>query len=91
MLKGVDVVFGCVDNDGARLILNELAIAYNIPYFDVAVGIDAPDGEVVDVGGRVAVVLPGGPCLDCMGQIEADEAAYFLASPEEQIEQVKRG
>src|SRR5574341_956050 len=30
-LKQVDVIFGCVDNDGARLILNEIALAYNIP------------------------------------------------------------
>ena len=35
-LKGVDVIFGCVDNDGARVILNELSRAYCIPYFDLA-------------------------------------------------------
>lgn len=82
-LKGVDVLVGCVDNDGARLVLNELALAYNIPYFDLGVGIDAKDGHVDAAGGRVAAVLPGGPCLYCMGQIDGDEARYWLADDEQ--------
>jgi molybdopterin/thiamine biosynthesis adenylyltransferase len=82
-LKGVDVLFGCVDNDGARVVLNELALAYAIPYFDLGVGIDAERGRVEAAGGRLAVVLPGGPCLYCMNQIDADEARYWLATPEQ--------
>lgn len=82
-LKGVDVIFGCVDNDGARVVLNELALAYNIPYFDLGVGIDAEDGRVDGAGGRLAVVLPGGPCLYCMDQIDGDEARYWLASEDQ--------
>jgi len=91
VLKGVDIVFGCVDNDGARLVLNELALAYGIPYFDLAVGIDAEHGEVLVAGGRVAIVLPGGSCLYCMGQIDAAEARFFLSSAEEQATQRARG
>lgn len=90
-LKGVDVLFGCVDNDGARLILNEIALAYRIPYFDLAVGIDAEGGSVSGAGGRVAVVLPGGPCLNCMGEIDPDEARFCLSTPEQQAEQIARG
>ena len=90
-LKGVDMIFGCVDNDGARLVLNELALAYRIPYFDIGVGIDATDGVVSEAGGLVAAVLPGGPCLDCMGLIDRDEASYFLASPEERQFRRARG
>ncbi len=66
-LKGVDVIFGCVDNDGARLILNELALAYRIPYFDIGVGINASDGTVSEAGSQVDAVIPGGRCLNCMG------------------------
>jgi molybdopterin/thiamine biosynthesis adenylyltransferase len=84
-LKGVDVLFGCVDNDGARLILNELSLAYGIPYLDLGIGIDAEAGTVRGAGGRVAVVLPGGPCLLCMGEIDLEEAAYVLSSPEQQV------
>jgi molybdopterin/thiamine biosynthesis adenylyltransferase len=88
-LKGVDILFGCFDNDGARLILNELAVAYHIPYFDTGVGINAEDGTIENAGGRLAVVLPGGPCLSCMGEIDPDEAGYYLAS-DEQREFVRR-
>lgn len=90
-LKGVDALFGCVDNDGARLILNELALAYSIPYIDVAVGIEAESGLVESAGGRVATVLPGGPCLHCMNQIDVKEADFFLSSPEEQTQNLDRG
>jgi hypothetical protein len=85
------VLFGCVDNDGARVVLNELALAYSIPYFDLAVGIDADAGRVDVAGGRLAVVLPGGPCLYCMDQIDADEARYWLSIDEEREIMRRRG
>jgi molybdopterin/thiamine biosynthesis adenylyltransferase len=81
-LKGVDVLVGCVDNDGARLILNEIALAYRIPYFDVGVGIHVGPSGVEEIGATLAVVLPGGPCLNCMGLIDPIEARYFVTSPE---------
>ncbi len=89
-LKGVDVVFGCVDNDGARLILTEISRAYCIPYFDVAVGIEV-DTKVVSAGGRVAAVTPGGPCLQCMKEIDRREAYFFLSDRKEQQFQLERG
>lgn len=90
-LRCVDVIFGCVDNDGARLVLTELASAYRIPYIDVAVGIDASDQSVMNAGGRVFVALPDGPCLNCAGEIDSVEASYFLAPPEEQEDRRRRG
>jgi len=90
-LKGVDVIFGCVDNDGARLVLNELAVAYGIPYFDVGVGIEAHGHAVSDVGGRLAVVIPEGPCLLCMGTLDLKEAAYILSTPDQQRTHRERG
>lgn len=90
-LRGVDVLFGCVDNDGARLVMNEFALAYDLPYFDLAVGIDAEAGKVKVAGGRVAVVLPGGPCLLCMGELDIEEAGYYLASDAERAERRRRG
>jgi hypothetical protein len=90
-LKSVDLLFGCVDNDGARLVLTELASAYRIPYIDVAVGIEASDQTVVSAGARVFVSLPDGPCLHCAGEIDWAEASYFLAPLEEQEERRRRG
>lgn len=90
-LKNVDVIFGCVDNDGARLVMTELASAYRMPYIDVAVGIDTSDHGVVGAGGRVFVALPGGPCLHCAGEIDWREASYFLAPAGEREERRQRG
>ncbi|KAA3645715.1 MAG: ThiF family adenylyltransferase [Chloroflexi bacterium] len=90
-LKGVDILFGCIDNDGARQILNELAVSYRIPYFDVGVGIDASEGEVLAAGGYINVVLPDGPCLQCMNSIDQEEASYYLADETERQAQRERG
>jgi hypothetical protein len=90
-LKAVDVIFGCVDNDGARLVLNELAVSYGIPYFDLGVGIEAPEGRITEAGGQLAVVLPGGPCLLCMEMLDMKEAAYYLGTPEQRRVQRERG
>jgi molybdopterin/thiamine biosynthesis adenylyltransferase len=75
-LKQMDLIIGCVDNDGARLILSELAAAYLIPYLDVAVGVER--GDETRIGGRVAFYLPGGPCLACADDLDFEEAAEDL-------------
>ncbi len=90
-IKSCDVIFGCVDNDGARLVLNELALAYMIPYFDSAFGIHTEHSVIEEAGGRVVLVLPDEPCLLCCKDIDISEASYFLASPEEQLFREKRG
>ena len=90
-LRGADVIFGCVDNDGARLVLNELAVAYEVPYFDLGVGITTAPGGVTEAGGRVAVVANHGPCLNCMQELDMSEASYHLASEPEQRVALRRG
>jgi molybdopterin/thiamine biosynthesis adenylyltransferase len=82
-LSACDVVFGCVDTDSARLILNELANAYLIPYIDCGVGIDVEDGRIEDAGGRVIVWVPGRPCLLCAREIDTRIAAEELESAEQ--------
>lgn len=91
LMATADVVFGCADNDGARLILNQLAKGYNLPYFDLGSGIGVDDGEVRNVGGRIAYVDPEGPCLNCMDEIDRTEARFFLSSDEEQESDIDRG
>jgi len=82
-LKMADVIFGCVDNDGARLILNELSLAYLVPLIDCGVEIEAEGQQILQAGGRVNLVLPEGPCLACMEQIDLGEARITLSQPEE--------
>lgn len=74
-----DCVFGCLDNEGARLILNELCAAYAKPYFDLASDIAGP-GEF---GGRICAAIDGEGCLICRGILDTREAQEDLASPEE--------
>jgi len=90
-VKGADVLLSCVDNDGARLVLNEIALSYGIPLIDIAVGIEVENERLIAAGGRVAIFLPGGPCLHCMNQIDVTEANHFLLPLEEQEQNLARG
>lgn len=78
LLQGVDLILGCVDNDGARLILAELAASRLIPYLDLGVSVDVDDGVTRSLGGRVSFYLPGGACLACADEIDFAEAAEDL-------------
>lgn len=90
-LNDADIILGCLDNDGGRLVLNRMAKAYNLLYFDLATGIDAHGGVLGSAGGRVAVVSPDGPCLNCMGEIDRKEADYFLSSSSVKEQARRRG
>lgn len=39
-LLEVDLILGCVDDDGPRYRLNQLAVHAGIPYVDIATGVD---------------------------------------------------
>lgn len=79
-IKRVSCVFGCVDNDGARLVLNELCAAFEIPYFDIASDIENKTGLVY--GGRVFVNIDNSGCLYCCNLISPSQARADLMSPE---------
>ena len=59
-------------------------MAHGLPYIDAASGIESPDGRFEHAGGHIAVVLPGGPCYNCMGLLDHAEARYFLKPANEQ-------
>jgi hypothetical protein len=77
---GADYAFGCLDSEGARLVLNELCAAYARPYFDLAS--DIVPGEPLTYGGRVCVAWDGNGCLVCYGLLDVAEAQAELAGPE---------
>jgi len=83
LLKGADIIVGCVDTDSGRMILNELALAYMIPLIDCGAGIEVRDGHIIEIGGRVIVWMPGRPCLLCAKEFVPRIAAEELESPEE--------
>lgn len=91
LLATSDLIIGCVDNDGARLILSELASAHLVPYIDLGVSIERLRQGGIGVGGRVAFQLPSGPCLACADELDFTEAAEDLESEALRRIRVDRG
>lgn len=89
--ESADVLFGCVDTDSGRLILNELAVTHAIPYIDCGAGIFAPGGSIQGAGGQVIVWTPGRPCLLCCGEVDRAVAAEELESPEQRAFRRREG
>jgi molybdopterin/thiamine biosynthesis adenylyltransferase len=90
LLCVADLIVGCVDNDGARLVMSELAAAHLIPFLDIGVGIAHEDAEPV-IGGRIGFFVPGGPCLACADGLDFAEAAEDLESQGERVIRLNRG
>jgi molybdopterin-synthase adenylyltransferase len=90
-LSATDLIIGCVDNDGARLVLSELAAAYLIPYLDIGVGIEGSEFRTSAIGGRIAFHLPGEPCLACADEIDFAEAAEDLEPQALRALRIERG
>jgi len=76
-----DVIFGCLDNEGARLILVELCTAYGKPLFYLASDIEAEDRT--RYGGRVVSAFSGNGCPVCLGELDLQVAGEDLSSPDE--------
>lgn len=75
-IRTSDWVFGCLDDDGPRAVLNELCAAYDLPYIDLAA--DVPAEKVY--GGRVCVAIDGQGCLDCLGLLDKRDVRRYFES-----------
>jgi molybdopterin/thiamine biosynthesis adenylyltransferase len=75
------VIFGCMDRDGARLLLNEFACAYNRPYFDIATDTEK-QADRVTFGGRLMVRTGGDACVYCMDLLDATAVHRDLTPPD---------
>lgn len=90
-LAASTVLIGGVDNDGGRLILNELAVRYGIPLVDLGCDIQVEEDRV-SAGGQVRVVLPGqNACLVCCHGFDPSAAANDLADDAEKALRVRQG
>ena len=78
-VKAADCIFGCVDNEGARLALNELCSAYEKRYVDLAS--EVHPGRDPSYGGRVCVLWDEPGCIDCYDELDREEARRYLAGP----------
>ena len=84
LLRGCDVVIGCVDSFAARHELEIACRRYLIPYVDIGMDVNLVEGEPPRMAGQVILSMPGGPCLFCLGLLTedrlADEAARYGAA-----------
>ena len=89
-----DVIFGCVDTNLGRLLLNTLATHYVLPYFDVGVRLEATDGGgISQVFGCVGYLTPGQSSLRTRGRISMAAArgeGLKQSSPHVYQEEVRR-
>lgn len=69
LLKGCDIVLGCVDREEPRGTLNDLAYRFFVPVVDAGMGIDAKDGRITGGTARANIAGPSLPCLRCSGII----------------------
>jgi len=83
LLRECDVVFGCTDKQAPRGILVQLALRYHIPVFDLGVKIEAEEGIIRGIVGRVTTLMPGEACLFCRERISAEMIRLESLSPEE--------
>lgn len=84
LLRGCDVVIGCVDSFAARRELEIACRRYLIPYVDIGMDVNLVDGAPPRMAGQVILSLPGGPCMFCFGFLTderlAQEAAKYGAA-----------
>jgi molybdopterin-synthase adenylyltransferase len=78
-IAGVDVIFGCVDEDAPRLDLLRSASARALAYIDLASDI-TPEGEF---GGRIVFAKDGERCLSCLGELDQHALARAQMSEEQ--------
>lgn len=90
-MKEANIIFGAIDNDGARMIINGHAARYAIPYIDLGTEI-IPEGSSYEAVGQVQVFIPGKTaCLICTGAIDPSKAALDSMSKEDNAEYERAG
>jgi molybdopterin/thiamine biosynthesis adenylyltransferase len=90
-LRDCDVIFGCTDKELPRAILQQVALRYHIPVFDLGVLISSHESQIIGVHGRVTTLLPGEACLFCRGRISTENIRIETLSEADREIQVRDG
>lgn len=75
MIRGADVIFCCTDNLASRAVLNRISYQYLIPMIDIGMDLQYDEKQIDFIraaGGRMMLIQPDGPCLECMGLITGE-------------------
>jgi hypothetical protein len=89
LIRGCDVIFGCLDTYRDRSELEALARRYLIPYVDIGMDVHRV-GEEFAVTGQIILSMPGELCMRCLGflrdeLLEREAAKYGDAGGRPQI------
>ncbi|MBC8065592.1 MAG: ThiF family adenylyltransferase [Chlorobia bacterium] len=76
-----DVVFGCLDTEGARFILNELCVAYDLKLIDCATEV-LPEEPLI-YGGHVHILWDRPGCLYCLGLLDMNAVREDLETSDQ--------
>ena len=91
-LAGVDLIFGCTDDNAGRLVLSRLSSYYLVPVIDTGVLLSNDAWETLTgIDGRITVLSPGNACLLCRGRLDLARAAAEMKTPEERIRLADEG
>ena len=78
-LSTCDVIFGCVDSESGRMLMNQIATFYLIPYVDMGVSLDADGkGGVSYVGAQIDYLQPGKSSLMSRGSVHVEDVTAEL-------------
>lgn len=99
LARRCDYVFGGLDSDPARFVLNEVCQAFSIPYLDIATDVahrEEDDGGPLRFGGRMLYSSGGEMCVVCKEVLDPKAVRLGLSTEsqrreEEEIYGVPRG
>jgi hypothetical protein len=83
-VRGVDLVFGCLDGYAARQALEVFTRRYLLPLIDIGMDVHQDGSEPPSMSGQVILSMPGAPCMACIGFLNeitlAQEATKYGAA-----------
>jgi len=90
LLRGCDIVFGCLDTLKDRAELEVTCRRFLIPYIDIGLGVKSVINEAPRMAGQVVMSVPGAACFRCLGfiterEIAEEVAQYGDAGPRPQV------
>jgi hypothetical protein len=84
VLRGCDIVFGCLDTFAERRELEIACRRYLIPYIDIGMDVHMVGDAPPRMAGQVILSMPGEPCMFCWGFLNdhrlAQEASKYGAA-----------
>lgn len=83
LIATFDFVLLCTDSHASRAVVNQAAYQYLVPVIDMGVSITVANGVVSHITGRVQMLAPGLPCLNCSSALDGEAIRREMLTPEQ--------